>query len=94
MTLTPPEHAVEPRTSPEAVETFAPPSVPRTEHVGRLRADGEQRVLRCTDAADDALAAEEEAEVEPAALLRHVDEHVRTAVMLAQLDARFVDELL
>src|SRR5439155_17976283 len=62
--------------------------------VGRLRADGETGELGRPDAAGDALPAEEEAEVEAAAPLRYVDDHLRPAVVVVQLDARRVDELL
>ena len=63
------------------------------DHVGRLRLRAQARPLRAPDAARDPLAAEHLAEVE-AALVRHVDDHLRPAGLLAQLDRGVVDQAL
>src|SRR5438105_1144353 len=63
-------------------------------HVRRLRPHGEQRALWAADAAADPGAAEDEREAEAPALVRNVDDQLRAAVVLVQLDTRLVDEPL
>src|SRR5262249_61643433 len=59
-----------------------------------LRPPRDERAVRPAHAAADPGAAEDQREAEATALVRDVDDELRAAVMVVELDARLVDEPL